>query len=938
MPLVETLFLTLGPTIGKHILKHWLKSDLSQDLSQDMLYLFSEKTNDFLAQRQGKRQFEEIGEKVAEDLLPVFVHEGRSLDEGRRTAVALAVNNTLKQSSADLLVEKDLSSIELVAHWRQSDIEELNLFSELETRLYNRLLDELAIYIVDIASQLPHFSERTFAKLLKDNRQLLDKADQVLEQIHRIRQAVGDTEQAAQFEADYRLAVIRQLDELELFGVKLSDARRRHRLRVGYVTLQTELRAADGGHKPVTIPFDQALASTHRLLVRGWPGSGKTTLLKWVALQTAAQRLDSPLADWNQLLPFFIRLRQVQNQLPRPEEFPNLVAPEIAESMPPQWVHNLLKAGYAVVLIDGLDEVPQAQRKSLEQWLKELVETFPKTHFIVTSRYYVEVGWLTGLGFSTAELQAMNLANIDLFIDRWHEAVAVSLQEKGRVDNSLRKLAAHLKSDIRYRRTLRNLAVNPLLCAMLCAINRKYRGQLPTMRLELYEECVHMLLERGDMEQRVDLLDYPNLSYADKEALLGDLAYWMLRNGWSEVPLEKVEQHLAHTMRFMPHLPSDATASQVRRLFTERSRLLRQTGEAVNGQLYFIHRTFQEYLAAQEAINRDDLGVLIGHAHREQWQEVIIVAIGAARRQQAAELLTKLIERGDQERNNRHYLYLLAMASLETVRKLEPAIISKIEERVGRIVPPKNKQESTALAKTRELAVPYLGYRPEYSPQIAVLCVQTLSQIGGEAALEVLKSYVGDARKEVESALLNAWDSFDRQGFAEHIFKPLVGERTKLLSCAHFSSLEGFEQVPHLEHVKLGTTLAPSTASNLMPIKNLSKLRHLTLSNFTKLSDLTPLRELSALTSLNLRFCQQVSDLSPLQDLTALTCLDLTFCQQVSDLTSLSNLSALTFLNLSGCRNIRSLSPLKGLTKLKTVHLEGVPTRIIDEFKEQFRE
>ena len=942
MSLVETLFVTLGPTIGKYILKRWLKSDLSQDLSKDLLDLLAEKTPNIFAQRRGERQFYEIGENVAENLQPIFEHEGRSLDEGSRTAVALAVNDTLNQTAitADLLVQKDLSPTDLAAGWRKTNLQEVRLFSEKETSLYNRILDELAIYIVDIASELPHFTERTFAELLKRDRQLLDKADKVLEEIRHIRKAVGDpNEQAAQFEADYRLAVIRQLDELELFGVELSEASRRHRLSVAYVTLQAQQKVPDRGHgltlfdrlvSRVTMSVHQALATSNRLLVRGRAGSGKTTLLKWVVVQTAAKKLDGPLADWNRLVPFFIRLRQVEDQLPPPEQFPRLVAPAIAATMPDQWVHKLLPTGRAIVLIDSLDEVPEEKRGKVEVWLKELVKTFPKTRFIVTSRSYVEVGWLTRLGFETADLQDMNLADTDQFIDRWHDAVAVSLQEMGRSDDTLPDLAAHLKSEIRRRRPLRNLAVNPLLCAMLCALNRKYRKKLPAVRLELYEASVKMLLQQRDLERDVKLdNDYLDLSYTDKETLLRDLAYWMLRNGWSEVALEKAEKQLARTMRSMPNLPDQVMPSKVRRFFSERSGLVRTS---VKGQLDFAHRTFQEYLAALEALENDDLGVLIRHAVHEDWREVIIVAVGKARQNEAPELLTKLMECGDQEPNSRHYLDLLAMACLETVRRLEPAIKSKVEERVKQIVPPKDEDQSRALADTGELAVPHLGYRPQYTPKEAELCIKTLSLIGEEAALEALKSYVGARREEVETALLNAWDLFDRPSFAEQIFKPLVGQRTRLLSRARFSSLEGFEQVPHLQGLQL-ESLGSSTASDLTPLKKLINLRDLTLLNFTELKELTPLRELTALTSLSLSGCQQVRNLTPLRELTGLTSLDLRGCQEIRDLIPLRELKSLTHLDLSGCRKIRSLMPLKDLTQLKKVNWEGVPKQVINEFQ-----
>ena len=64
--------------------------------------LIKSKTADVMAQRRASRQFEEVGEKVAESLLPVFEMEGPPhLDESSCAAVALAVAETLNRSAID---------------------------------------------------------------------------------------------------------------------------------------------------------------------------------------------------------------------------------------------------------------------------------------------------------------------------------------------------------------------------------------------------------------------------------------------------------------------------------------------------------------------------------------------------------------------------------------------------------------------------------------------------------------------------------------------------------------------------------------------------------------------------------------------------------------------------------------------------------------------
>ena len=54
-------------------------------------------------------------------------------------------------------------------------------------------------------------------------------------------------------------------------------------------------------------------------------------------------------------------------------------------------------------------------------------------------------------------------------------------------------------------RHLRALTVSPLLCALVCALNRERRTQLPRDRMEIYEAALDMLLERRDRERGVEL-------------------------------------------------------------------------------------------------------------------------------------------------------------------------------------------------------------------------------------------------------------------------------------------------------------------------------------------------------------------------------------------------------------------------------------------------
>ena len=244
MPLQETLLLRVGPAIATGILKVWLRDKkLALDVSTGLVDILKALAPEVAAHRRGERHFAEIGDRVAESLLPLFEREGAKLDEGDREAVALAAANTLETSPLDpeFLAQQNLDPSRLTQQLLESEGKATLGFSEAAVALYRRILSETSQRIVDIASQLPSFTEHTFSEVLKREDELLDVTKRTLEEVRRVREASerGNPEaDAARFEQDYRLAVARNLDHLELLGADLTATSRRYNLSVAYVTLQ----------------------------------------------------------------------------------------------------------------------------------------------------------------------------------------------------------------------------------------------------------------------------------------------------------------------------------------------------------------------------------------------------------------------------------------------------------------------------------------------------------------------------------------------------------------------------------------------------------------------------------------------------------------------------------------------------------------------------
>ena len=214
-------------------------SELGQDISSNLIDLVGSKTSDTLAQRKGNRQFEDIGDKISENLLPLLRSENIRLDEGERRAIAIAVAETLNKSrlSIDLLLNQNLQPRQLEQYMNAVNPDITKDFSEAATFLYQRILQECCTYIIDISSQLPSFTEHTFAEVLKREDLIRARVDLALEMLREIRNQLDPTDEVERFEIEYRDAVARNLDVLQLIGADVSLPNRRYKLSVAYITL-----------------------------------------------------------------------------------------------------------------------------------------------------------------------------------------------------------------------------------------------------------------------------------------------------------------------------------------------------------------------------------------------------------------------------------------------------------------------------------------------------------------------------------------------------------------------------------------------------------------------------------------------------------------------------------------------------------------------------
>ena len=826
MPLLNSLILNLSPAIAKALLKVWLKGNVAEiEMSTSVIDALKSVTGDALGRKTTERQLQAIADQVSVALDKIIATRGQGLTKKQHEAVANSIVVALSAVTIDAtsLVAIDLAPETLTKTILDASPKEVSTFTAQEKNLYQIVAHELAQYVIDIASQFPQFSERIATDLLRRDTILLSVATRVLAEVEEIRKAgSADGADLAEFEIEYRRAVARSHDQMELFGVDLSTASKRHSLSVAYVSLAVLHKDFELIEDTSAVRVETALQRSKRWLIRGAPGAGKTTLINWLAVSAARSSFTQSLEQWNGILPFIIRLRQfAEAPLPAPPEFPKCGAPAIGSSMPTNWANSLLSQGRGLVLVDGIDEIPERRRPEVQSWLKDLAESYPRSIFIVTSRpHAIEDDWLAQARFAEAELLEMRRDDILTFIDHWHSAVAVELQDN-EDKLQLPLLASSLRALISESRSIRYLAANPLLCAIICALHRDRHRQIPKDRVELYEACCSMLLERRDAERQIALGDYPRLTYRQKRLLLEDLAYWMLLNGQTQVVRSSADAHFQLRLESLRELPSDTTGVAVRRFFVERSGMLREPSLFY---VDFTHRTFQEFLAARAALDAGDIGVLADHARDDQWRETIILAAGLSGKKARADLLTGLTDRIRKNDENSVRILLLTAQCINSALEIPINVRFYIEKKMSELTQPRTVREIKTFAAAGELGLPYLGFSSTKPEAVLDASVRELINIGTDAAMDVLEAYAKASATgrwpRVLNALTNGWETnVDREAFRERIVRLSVPEKNALvdlipltkwtylevleLALSQPTSMKGIEELALLREIKI---------------------------------------------------------------------------------------------------------------------------------------